>query len=58
MTAWIDSTIDELEAHLRRLKRDVSTLETFLRQVQDPVPTDAHGPSERGRLDDDLGPER
>jgi hypothetical protein len=30
----IDGTLDELDAHLRQLKRDVSRLEAFRRQLE------------------------
>jgi hypothetical protein len=34
MAGPIDGTLDELEAHLRELKREVSTLEAFRRQLE------------------------
>ncbi|MBV8712093.1 MAG: hypothetical protein JOY56_09955 [Solirubrobacterales bacterium] len=34
MAGLIDSTLDELETHLRELKREVSRLEAFRRQLE------------------------
>jgi hypothetical protein len=33
MTGLIDSTLDELDAHIRDLRREVSRLERFRRQL-------------------------
>ena len=37
MADLIDGTLDELDAHLRQLKRDVSRLEAFRRQLELPA---------------------
>lgn len=36
MVDLIDGTLDELDAHIRNLKRDVSRLEAFRRQLELP----------------------
>jgi len=35
MSAWIDNTLDELDAHLRDLKREVSRLEREVSPLED-----------------------
>ncbi|MBV8944992.1 MAG: hypothetical protein JO286_24195 [Solirubrobacterales bacterium] len=35
MSAWIDNTLDELEAHLRELKREVSRREWEVSWLED-----------------------
>jgi len=50
MTGLIDSTLDELETHLRELKREVSRLEAFRRHLQLPAEDElVIAATERGR---------
>ena len=48
MADLIDGTVDELDAHLRQLKRDAARLEAFRRQLELPA-NDSLGSNVRDR---------
>jgi hypothetical protein len=49
MADLIDGTLDELDAHLRQLKRHVATLEAFRRQLELPADDSSLGSNVRDR---------